>query len=123
MDSFHQLDEYSNRLKRATQSLDKMQVKIATMKGNQAIPFAKRKENETAYFALVDYVKVSDRAINTLIDGNKKLEQEQSLKWYAKGAKDERESAMGGIPEKYWDKEAYRAWHELQTKNKWSDLY
>ncbi|MDO9187587.1 MAG: hypothetical protein Q7W13_16365 [Bacteroidia bacterium] len=120
---FHQLEDYNHHLQCAAQALNKMQIKIATMKRNPAIPLAKRKENEAAYYALREFVGISERTLNDLIKGNGELANEQFSKGYLKEKKDKRESAMGGIPNCYLDREGYRAYHELEVKNKWGNLY
>lgn len=120
---FHQQENYNHRLQLAIQALNKMQVKIATMKGNPVIPLEKRKENEVAYYALREFLGISERTLNDLIKGNEELANDQFSKGYLKGKKEGRESAMGGIPHHYLDKEGYRAYHELEVKNKWSNLY
>ncbi|MCE9538627.1 MAG: hypothetical protein K8R85_05340 [Bacteroidetes bacterium] len=42
---------------------------------------------------------------------------------YLKGRKDEKEANLGGVPHKHLEQEAYRAYHELLTKQKWADHY
>lgn len=119
----HQPQEYNYRLQQAAHALNKMQIKITTAKGNPAIPIAKRKENETAFYALKEFVKISESTINGMIEGNNNVAHEQFKMGYEKGKKDGRESSAGGLPNKYFNKEAFRAWHELQIKNKWADHY
>ncbi len=108
--SYYQQQDYYYYLKRAEQALNKMQVKIATIKGIDAISIAKRKENEMAYNALKKFIESSENIVNRLIEENEKLKQEQFSKGYAKGVKDEKESSLGGIPNKYFDKEGRRAY-------------
>lgn len=119
----HQYPDYNHRLQRAAEALNKMQVKIARMKSNPAISEAKRNENEAAYYALREYMGISERTFNHLIKGIEEAGSEQFSKGYAKGIKDEKESAAGGIPKKHFDREGYRAYHELEVKNKWSNLF
>ncbi len=69
------------------------------------------------------YINSAETFINELIELNEKIGQEQFTKGYERCRKDKSECSMGGIPNKYFDKEAYRAWHESQIKNKWEDHY
>lgn len=111
-----QLDEYTRYRLLTEQALNKMQAKIAIAKSNSAIPLAKHKENEWAYNVLKTFVVITENTI-------KGLREEHFKEGYEKGRKDEKEVSAGGIPCKYFDKEGYRAYHEIEVKNKWSNLY
>jgi hypothetical protein len=113
---FHLMKEYTHYRILAEQALNKMQTKIATAKSNLNIPLAKHEENERAYNVLKTFMIVSENTIN-------KLGNEHFKEGYEKGRKDEKELSAGGIPNKYYEKEAYRAFHEVQVKSIWSDLY
>lgn len=69
------------------------------------------------------YVESAENIITTYQELIEEIGNQKFSLGYKKGCKDGWEAALGGIPNKYFDKEQFRAYHELTTKNKWDDHY
>lgn len=87
------------------------------------VPLEKRSENLKHYYALINFLKNSERAINFLLSQMDEMGNDKFLKGFKAGKCEEMKSASGGLPVKLFDKEAYRSWRELQVKNKWPELF
>ncbi len=115
--------EYVYRKKQALFELAKLQEKIIAAKNNGKSSIKKIKENEKAYRTLFEFIKIADTVRLQVIQINEIAENEMNIefnKGYERGRND---ALKENHPSKYFDKEAYRASHELEIKNRWSNLY
>ncbi|MGQ0826966.1 MAG: hypothetical protein ACT4ON_01095 [Bacteroidota bacterium] len=100
-----------------------MKEKIIAAKNDDKSSIEKIKENEKAMSVLLEFMNIADAIRFQLMQINEITENERKLefkKGYEQGQQDALKEKQ---PSKYFDKEAYRALHELEIKNRWSNLY
>jgi hypothetical protein len=115
--------EYVYRKKQALFELAKLKEKIIAAKNNGKYSIEKIKENEKAYSVLLEFIKIADSYRFQVIqadEADKNKIKFEFNKGYEQGKND---ALKENQPSKYFDREAYRASHELEIKNRWSNLY
>lgn len=116
-----QLIDNNKLINARNEALDSLAVMLNKIKTSKEIN--RRNRNLNLYKPLEYYVKASEQVIKSLELRIQFIGKEKFELGYQVGRKDENEITVGGLPNKYFDKEAYRAYHEMQVKNKWNNLF
>jgi len=116
-----QIVDNNNLINARNEALASLEVMLNKIKSSKET--SKRNGNLNLYKPLEHYMKASEQVIISLEERIKFIGKEKFEIGYHVGRKDESEITAGGLPNKYFDKEAHRAYHEMQVKNKWDNLF